>query len=38
MFEPSFDYKKLHLIIAWGIVILAGFGIWKIIELIGGVL
>lgn len=38
MFKPDYDYEKSHLIIAWGIVILSGFGIWKIIELIGGLL
>lgn len=38
MFTPDSNYTKGHLIIAWGIVILAGFGVWKIIELLGGLL
>ncbi len=33
--KPDFNYEKKHLVIAWLIIVLSGFGIWKLIELIG---
>ena len=33
--KPDLNYEKIHLVIAWIIIVLSGFGIWKIFELIG---
>ena len=34
--KPDFNYNDSHMAIAILIMVLAGFGVWKVIELLGG--
>ena len=36
--KPDMNYNNAHMAVAIAIMVLAGFGVWKVFELLGGLL